>query len=154
MKITLIYTAGVTSSNHTPFATLFFVVGLALAGTSTSVATRQLKLPCLGLSSRLFFKRVWVTQGLLCIPPGVAFNKTPNGRKFTIGRLTLSILNPSSLMLTELQKSPTSFDSFEKDVSLWSEQCERKLDSWDALVKKLIESPLLPQRNRSASPTR
>ena len=89
---------------------------------------------------KVSLQRVWVTQGLVCIPPGVALDKTPSGRKFTIGRLTSSILNPSSLMLTELQKSPTSFDSFEKDVSLRSEQCGRKLDSRDTLVGKAIDS--------------
>ena len=53
----------------------------------------------------------------------VVLDKTPStssGRKFKIGRLTSSILNPSNLMLTELQKSMTSIDSFKKDVSLWS----------------------------------
>ena len=43
-----------------------------------------------------------------------------------IGHLTLSILNPSSLMLTEFQKSPTSFDSFEKGVSLRSRPSSRR----------------------------
>ena len=67
---------------------------------------------------------------------GVELSKTLSisGRKFTIGRLTATILKPLSLMLIELQKSSTSFDSFEKDVSLWLEQCKRKLDSWDTLV--------------------
>ena len=40
-------------------------------------------------------------------------------------------------------KNPTPFDFFEKDVSLWLEQRERKLDSWDALVEETIDS-LLP----------
>ena len=113
------------------------MVESAFVGISTSVKARHWLLR-LGLSSRLSFKRVWVTQGLPCIPLGVALDKTPNisGRKFTIGHLTSNILNPSSLMLTELQKSPTSFDSLEKDVSLRSEQREKKLDSWDALVGK------------------
>ena len=73
-------------------------------------------------NSKLSYKRVRVTQGLPCIPPGVALDKTPSTSKwkFTIGRLTSSILNPSSLTLTELQKSLTSIDSFKKDVSLWS----------------------------------
>ena len=97
-------------------------------GTSTSVGTRQPKLLCLGLSSRLSFERVWETQGLLCIEPGVALDKTPciSERKFTIGRLTLSILNLSSLMLIKLQKSPTSFDSFEKDSSPGSDRTTRE----------------------------
>ena len=57
-----------------------------------------------------------MTQGVLCISPGVALDKTPSisKKKFCIGRLTLSILNPSSLMLTELQKSLTSINSFTK----------------------------------------
>ena len=69
-----------------------------------------------------------MTQGLPCIPPGVALDKTPSTskKKFSIGRLTSSILNPSSLMLTELQKSPTSFDSFEKGVSLRSRPSSRR----------------------------
>ena len=78
-------------------------------------------LPCLVSSSRLSYERVKVTQGLPCIPPGVVLDKTPNTskKKLRIRRLTSSILNPSSLMLTELQKSPTSFDSFKKGVNLW-----------------------------------
>ena len=120
-----------TNFNHTLFAALFHFVG-----TSTNVGrTRQLNIPCLGSSSKLSFEGVLVTQGLVYIPPGVALDKTPSGRKFTIGRLTSSILNPSSLMLTELQKSPTSFDSFEKDVSLWSESREKELDCWETSVK-------------------
>ena len=109
-------------------------IGSAFVGTSSSVGrTRQSKIPCLGLSSSFLFERVWVTQGLPCIPPGVALDKTPSTSKwkFTIGRLTSGIFNPSSLMLTELQKSPTSFDSFEKDVSLRSESREKELDCWD-----------------------
>ena len=108
----------------------------AFVGTSTSVGTRQSKILCLGLSLRLSFGRVWVTQEPPCIPHRVVLDKTPSTRKwkFTIGCLTLNILNLSNLILTELQKSPTSFDSLEKDVSLWSEQRKKKLDSWDALV--------------------
>ena len=54
-----------------------------------------------------------MSQGFLCISPGVILDKTPstNKKKFCVGRLTLSILNPSSLMLTELQKSLTSINS-------------------------------------------
>ena len=92
-------------------------VGSTFVGTSISVKARQWLLR-LGLSSRLSLERVWGTQGLPCIPPGVALDKTPStssGRKFRM-------------------KSPTSFDSFEKDVSLRLEQYEGKLDSWDALV--------------------
>ena len=92
---------------------------LTFIGTSTSIGTRQPKLLCLGLSSKLSFERVWETQGLPYIQSEVALDKTPciSERKFTIGRLTLSILNPSSLMLIKLQKSPTSFDFFEKNSS-------------------------------------
>ena len=97
-------------------------------GTSTSVGTRQPKLLSLGLSSKLSFERVWETQRLPCIQPGVALDKTPciNERKFTIGRLILSILNLSSLMLIKLQKSPTSFDSFEKHSSPGSDGITRE----------------------------
>ena len=71
---------------------------------------------CFGSSSRLFYERVRVTQGFLYLPPGVALDKTPSisKKKFCIGHLTLSILNPSSLILTELQKSIISIDSFQK----------------------------------------
>ena len=61
-----------------------FVVGSAFVGTSTSVRkTKQSKISCLGLSLRLTFERVWVTQELLCIPLGVALDKTlsTNGEK-------------------------------------------------------------------------
>ena len=118
-----------------------------------------------------------MTQGLVCIPPGVALDKTPNGRKFTIRLLTSSILNPSSLILTELQKSPTSFNSFEKDVSLWSESREKELDCWDTsnwisvtheviiqlilpwpcsrpqLLRVLETCPLPPQKRLNTIPT-
>ena len=102
----------------------FLMIGSAFVSTCISIGNKQSKIPCLGLSSRLcqnqavkdllpwiefkaFLKRVWVTQKLLCIPLGVVLDKTPrtSKRKFAIGRLTLSILNPSSLMLTELQKT-------------------------------------------------
>ena len=93
-------------------------------GTSISIETRQPKLLCLELSSRLSFERVWETQGLPCIQSGVALNKTPciSEKKFTIRCLTLSILNLSSLMLTKLQKSPTSFDFFKKDSNPGSDR--------------------------------
>ena len=60
-----------------------------------------------------------MTQRLPCIPPGVVLDKTPrtSKKKFCIGRLTSSILNPSSLMLTELQNSLTSIDSFKKVIA-------------------------------------
>ena len=69
---------------------------------------------------KLSFGRVLVTSVLWWTLFGVESSETAStsGRKFIIGRLTSSILNPSSLILTELQKSLTSFDSFEKDVSL------------------------------------
>ena len=70
----------------------------------------------LGSNSRLSYERVRVTQKFLYLPPGVALDKTPCSSKkmFCIGRLTLSILNPSSLMLIKLQKSLISIDSFKK----------------------------------------
>ena len=60
-----------------------------------------------------------MTQRLPCISLGVALDKTLNTskKKFAIRHLTLNILNPSSLMLTKLQKNPTSFDFFEKNSS-------------------------------------
>ena len=61
-----------------------------------------------------------MTQGLPCIPLRVVLDEIPRAskRKFVIGRLTFSILNPSSLILTELQKGLTSIDSFKKGVTL------------------------------------
>ena len=74
------------------------VVGSAFVGTSSSIGrTRQSKILYLGLSSSFLFERVWMTQGLPCIPPGVTLNKTPNtssGRKFKIGHLTSSPIYP------------------------------------------------------------
>ena len=64
-----------------------------------------------------------MTQRFLCISTGVALEKTPSTskKKFCIKRFTLSILNPSSLMLTKLQKSLISFNFFEKNSnSHWS----------------------------------
>ena len=86
-------------SNRTPFELCFFMA-------------KEADL----LPSSPSYKRVRVTQWFLCISPGVALDKTPktSKRKFYIRRLNSSILNPSNLMLTELQKSLTSIDSFKK----------------------------------------
>ena len=120
-RITLIPPAPPTSIAH-PLPLRSFAVGSAFVGTSTSVGTRQPKLPCLGLCSRLSFERVWVTQGLSWTQPGVALDETPNTskRKFRIGRLTSSTSNLSllNLMLTGLQESPLSFATFVEDLSL------------------------------------
>ena len=64
----------------------------------------------------LSYKRVKITQEFLYISPGIALDKTPSTskKKFYIGCLISNILNPSSLMLTELQKSLTSIDPFKK----------------------------------------
>ena len=64
-------------------------------------------LPCLVSSSRLSYKRARVTQGLPCIPPGVALDKTPSTskKKFSIGHLTSRM---------------TSINFFKKGVSFWS----------------------------------
>ena len=129
MKITLIHTAGATCPNYTTFASLFFVVESAFIDTSSSVGrTRQSKTSCFELSSKFLFERVWVTQGLLCIPPGIVLDKTPSisERKFRM-------------------KSLTSFDFFEKASSLGSEgttqEGARQLGrtSWK---KRLITSKL------------
>ena len=111
----------------------------------------RVKDPLPWVEFKVSLQRVWVTQGLVYIPPGVALDKTPSGRKFTIGRLTSSILNPLSLMLTELQKSPISFDFFEKDVSLWSESREKELDYWDTSVKMQLMLRQRPAFNLSPS---
>ena len=57
-----------------------------------------------------------MTQEFLYISPRVVLDKIPNTskKKFYIGGLTLSIFNPSSLILTKLEKSLTSIDSFKK----------------------------------------
>ena len=65
-----------------------FMVESAFVGIITSIKARQW-LFCLRLSSRLFLERVWGTQGLPCIPPRVALDKTPStssGRKFRMER--------------------------------------------------------------------
>ena len=59
-------------------------------------------------------------------------------RKFAIGRLTLSILNPSSLMLTELQKTLTSIDFFKKDVSLRSRTMREEINVAHEVIVRLI----------------
>ena len=87
------------------------------------------------VESKVSLQRVLVTQGFVYISRRVALDKIPSRRKFTIGYLTSSILNPWSLMLTELQKSPTSFDSFEKDVSLWTESRKKEFDYWETSVR-------------------
>ena len=76
-----------------PLRLYSFVIGSAFVSTSTSVGrTRQSKLPCLGSSSKLSFKGVLVTQELLWRISGVELSKilSTSGRKFKIGRLTLS----------------------------------------------------------------
>ena len=95
----------------------FFVIESAFVGTNAHVEAKTWLL-CFGSSSRLLYKRVLVTQGVSYISPAVTLDKTPSTskKKFSIGRLTSSI-SITKLMLTELQKSPTSFDSFEKDSS-------------------------------------
>ena len=49
-----------------------------------------------------------MTQGLLCIPPGVALDKTPSTSKwkFTIGRLTSSL----SIIKFDADGAPKEFD--------------------------------------------
>ena len=113
-----------------------FMIRSAFVSISINVTTRWLKLLCLGLSLKLFFKRVWVTQRLLCISPRVILYKTPrtSKKKFAIGRFISSILNPSSLILTELQKSLSSIGFFKKGVSLslrfrWSNVSSYALNS-------------------------
>ena len=69
----------------------------AFIDSSSSVKkTRLSKTSCLELSSRFLFERVWVTQRLPCIPPGVALDKTPSIRrgKFRMGHLTSSLIHP------------------------------------------------------------
>ena len=92
-----------------------------------------------------------MTQGFLCISPRVALDKTPSTskKKFYIGRLTLSILNSSSLMLTELQKSLTPIDSFKKVMARkdgeegWRGRMTRKDDDFSpyALVSLRTRLP-------------
>ena len=46
----------------------------------------------------------------------------------------------SHWQLRSFAKSFVLFNSFEKNVSLWSEQHKRELDSWDTFVKETINS--------------
>ena len=79
-----------------------------------------------------------MTQRFLYILLGVALDKIPNTskKKFCIRRLTLSILNLSSLILTKLQKSLTSIDSFKKVMARkdgkegWQGRMTRKDDDF------------------------
>ena len=90
------------------------VVGLAFVGTSINIGrTRQSKIPCFELSSELFFKEVLVTQGFLRI-------LSEEEEVYNWASHLISNPSLSSLILTGLQKSPTSFDFCEKDSSLWS----------------------------------
>ena len=86
-----------------PLQLHFFAIRSAFVGTNAHVKAKKWLL-CLGLSSRLSFGRVWVTQGFLCIPSRVVLDEIPrtSKRKFSIRRLTLNIFNSSSLMLIEL----------------------------------------------------
>ena len=89
-----------------------------------------------------------MTQGFLCISPGVALDKTSSTskKKVCIGRLTLSILNPLGLMLTELQRSLTSIDSFKMVMARkdgeegWRGRMMKKVDDFSpyALVSLRI----------------
>ena len=96
MRITMLHTVSATGFNRIPFQLCSFAIWSAFVGTSISVGTRQSKISCLGLSSRVPFKTVWVTQGLPYILPRVALDKTcsTSGRKFKIGRLTSSPIHP------------------------------------------------------------
>ena len=105
------------ASNISRLQLHFFAIRSAFVGTNAHVKVRKW-LFCLGLSSRLSFKKIWVTQVFLYIPPRVVLNETPrtSKRKVSIRRLTSNILNLSSLMLTELQKSLTSIDSLSTSI--------------------------------------
>ena len=123
----------------------FFMVGSAFVGTNTSVGgTRQSKIPCLGSRSRLFFERVWVTQKLPCIPPGVTLDKPPStsGRKFRIGRLTSSPIHPYQVWYWRGPRRVQPHSVFLRKTQALAqiEQRKRDLDSWDALVEKGIDS--------------
>ena len=84
------------------------------------------------------YERVEMTQGVLCISPGVTLDKTPSTskKKFCIGRLTSSILNLLKVMLSELQKSLISIDSFKKVMARkdskeqWQKTMTRKDDDF------------------------
>ena len=124
-----------------------FVVGSAFVGTIISVRrTRQSKIPCLGLSLELSFKGVLVTQGLLRILSGA--EDVYNWAFHLISNPSLS-----SLILTGFQKSPTSFDFFEKDSSLRSRprwnNAERNLTvGMHCSKKQLIASNLPPSSEK------
>ena len=89
---------------------------------------------CFRSRSKLSYKRVGMTYGFLCLPPGMALDKTPNTskKKFCMRRLILSILNLLTLMLTELQKSLTSINSFKKVMA----RKDGKERWWGKMTKK------------------
>ena len=105
-----------------PLQLCSFAVGSAFVGTSTSAKEAEEWFPCLRSSSKLSFERVSETPGFSWTQPGAELSETPSTsrRKFRIGRLTSSTSNLSllNLMLTRLQKSPLSFVTFVKELSL------------------------------------
>ena len=166
IKITSIHTVSTTDFNRTLFAASFLFVG-----TSTSIRkTRQPKIPCLGLSSRLFFKRVWVIQRLPCIPSGVALDKTlsTSGRKFKIRRLTSSSIHlyqvwywqgsrrvrPHSIFLRRTQalgQGPEAITQerarqlgrISQKIRLIASNLSPSSEKWISVVHKVIVSPIL-----------
>ena len=119
MKITLIHIVSATGFDHT------ITVLSSLHQHKRWMKAAKAHLPW--VEFKLSFRKVLVTSVLWWTLPAVELSKTPstNRKKFTMGRLTLNILNPSSLMLTKLLKSPTSFIFFQKGVSLWSRSNSR-----------------------------
>ena len=86
-------------------------------------------------------------MGFLCILIGVALDEAPRTHKKIRDWASYLISNPSlsSLILTGLQKNPTSFDSFEKDLSLrlrprWNNAGGSKIIRTHYSKKRLIAS--------------
>ena len=108
-------TAIAFDTNRIPFQLRSSTVGPTFDGTSTDVGRSRLsKIPCLGLSSRLSFKRVLLTQGLLGILSGA--EEVYNWVSY------LKHLQSFEFDADRAPESPNSFDFFEKNISLRSEQ--------------------------------
>lgn len=104
---------------------LSFAIGSPSNNSSTcsvEIRSKETRLFCLGLSSKLSFGRVWRTSGYLLSLFGIELIEISSIkiRQFRIGLSILSISNLFSLnsMLTGLQKSPPLFVYSEMGSSL------------------------------------
>ena len=114
-------TTGTFGTNRTSFIASFLCGRINFCWHQYKRRNQAVKDPLPWVEFKLSFGRVLVTPVLWWTLSGVELSKTlsTSRRKFTIGRLTSSILNPSSLILTGPQKSPTSFDFFRERLKSW-----------------------------------